>query len=275
MESEVEKGGTSTSLCDLPIEDDIFVDQRVCIHLDDDFVSLGRNCTTSDSGDEDDDNGGCKVSDEDENGDSLVYGLQVGANRQYGSWVLGFEWDWTWVDDSHAAKKASFEYFHSEDEVNLDLFNKAGTGHVEIEGELDWLTTFRLRAGWAIGDEGRFLGYLTGGVAAARMDLDGHASFSEDGDAPRFGAKMAASSATAKAMVTSLSLAGSPVSVASGPSGIMCRSGLNGCTSNSTDEEEFSTTFYADDGRSFDIRGEAGLDSIDIVRGKVNFLLNW
>ncbi len=175
---EVEAPGGVT-LCDLPIEDDLDFSGNV-LQLDGDFVQFGRNCGTSDSEEGDDDDGGdCNVSEEDEVGDTFLYGLQVGSNRQYGSWVLGFEWDWTWFDDSHATTKASLEYFHDQDEGgNLEL--PEGRVDADIEGELDWLSTFRLRAGWAFGDEGRF-SVPDGGLAIAETSLDGSA-VSPDGD---------------------------------------------------------------------------------------------
>jgi outer membrane immunogenic protein len=80
-----------------------------------------------------------------------VFGGQVGYNWQASQWVFGVEADASW---SGLDKTVSFSPFGP------------GFSHV-INEEVRWLSSFRGRLGWAMGDT---LFYATGGLAAAHFN---------------------------------------------------------------------------------------------------------
>ncbi len=94
----------------------------------------------------------------DESGGTV--GGQFGCQWQWGSVVLGGEWDWAWSG------------LEEEDNVrfgpiagpNIGLPERAEHHHKQ----LDWFMTVRARLGWAAWD--RFLIYATGGVAMGAYD---------------------------------------------------------------------------------------------------------
>jgi outer membrane immunogenic protein len=94
-------------------------------------------------------------------------GAQIGVNQQYGALVLGLEADFAFM----GGDGGEFEFDYFNDDTDLDAYDGTGT----ISTDVEWLSTFRARLGGAFGPEGRFLGYLTGGVAVA--GLDNSASF--------------------------------------------------------------------------------------------------
>jgi len=79
----------------------------------------------------------------------FTIGGQVGWNWQWGSFVYGLEADGNWIDDQADARFTRFS--------NL----------AHAVAELNWLSTFRARAGVAVD---RTLFYVTGGLALAGVD---------------------------------------------------------------------------------------------------------
>jgi outer membrane immunogenic protein len=79
----------------------------------------------------------------------LLGGIQVGANHQFGNWVVGFEADFSLIDA---------------DVTSTDALGggETATAHSQI----DWLTTFTGRFGYAFD---RSLLYIKGGVAGAEF----------------------------------------------------------------------------------------------------------
>lgn len=92
-------------------------------------------------------------------GDGWIGGFQVGANRQIDQIVLGVEVD------------ASFGDFSGTGVYGTD--NVAG--HPDggwtktFDMQMDWFGTARVRAGYAVG---RYLPYITGGLAFAQTSAD-------------------------------------------------------------------------------------------------------
>jgi outer membrane immunogenic protein len=84
------------------------------------------------------------------NATGAVFGGQLGYNWQMREWVFGVEADASW---SGLNKTASFSPF-------------PGFSHV-INEKIDWLSSFRGRLGWAMGDT---LFYATGGLAVANFN---------------------------------------------------------------------------------------------------------
>jgi outer membrane immunogenic protein len=78
----------------------------------------------------------------------FLLGGTLGANYQFGSWVLGIEGDWDWSN------------------VDATTFNASCAG-VGCETRSDWLATVRGRVGYAWD---RVLVYGTGGVAFADVE---------------------------------------------------------------------------------------------------------
>jgi outer membrane immunogenic protein len=78
---------------------------------------------------------------------TFMGGLQAGYNMQMGSFVAGFEVDGTWLGSDGDSTRE---------------------GAMSIEAGSDWLSSARLRLGYATGD---MLLYATGGVALGDIDL--------------------------------------------------------------------------------------------------------
>src|SRR5712671_5345055 len=83
-----------------------------------------------------------------------VAGLEYGCNQQFGgNWVFGLEGDWSW-----SSKRGSAH----------DVL-PAGNPLITSETKERWVSTSRMRIGWAWD---RAWLYVTGGFAAARVDLN-------------------------------------------------------------------------------------------------------
>lgn len=94
--------------------------------------------------------------------DGFVGGLHAGYNWQSDALVLGLEGDIEFADI----------------DGNTDVVNDAGDKVGEIEQEIDWLGSLRLRAGFAAD---RALFYATGGLAVGGVEIT-----LEDGDGDEF-----------------------------------------------------------------------------------------
>ncbi|MEZ5784996.1 MAG: outer membrane beta-barrel protein [Xanthobacteraceae bacterium] len=87
-------------------------------------------------------------------------GGQFGCQAQFGSWVIGGEWDWNWsgLEDDYSAVTAAGNPF---------TFPWAQYTHKE----LDWFSTARAKLGFAWD---RFMIYATGGLAYGAFDAYTH-----------------------------------------------------------------------------------------------------
>ncbi len=238
--------------------------------VDDDFVAL-TDIDDSDDGDE----------------LSWLGGAQIGINQQYGRFVVGLEADFSWLLDSSGEDSTStFLYFDDAcfgcgpDDgpggASLDsLTGQSGTGTIEYENSLEWLSTFRARLGGALGGEGRLLVYGTGGLALAGVDSSASGTFEElpggpgcdpsgdpadscrflddDDDGNDYEIGFAIGAGAEYAFTNHLSLGVEYLYV-----------GLDG-------DESQSLTFLGDDGRRFDVTRDSSLDDLH----KVSVRLNW
>lgn len=206
---------------------------------------------------------------EDKSSRGWLGGGQVGVNHQYGRLVLGLEGDVSRVKGLHDDIDASFRYFHTIDDN--ELVNWQGDGFVSSTNKLDYITTLRGRIGGAFGSEGRFLAYLTGGVAVA------HISSSLEGDFGNWGVDWCQGDCYFDGKVhNDFYQVGGVVGVG-GEFAIPNSNltvGLEGLYVALSGGETNSLTFHADDGRAFDVNQKAGFDNVTIVRGKVNLLFN-
>lgn len=196
------------------------------------------------------------------------FGGQVGINRQYGSMVLGLEMDGSWFHGD-AGEVGRFQYWHDYNGTwdELEFFEGEGV----VTSKLDWLTTFRGRVGAAMGTEGRFLPYLTGGLAVGKSTISG--SFSDE-----------SSIVWANSGPDEVDWCGDgcffEAAKTSYQVGHALGAGIEYAhTNNITVGLEYmyvgfwnndSITFHGDDGRSFDVKG--GVDHIHSIKAKVNFL---
>lgn len=89
--------------------------------------------------------------------DGLLGGAQIGYNYQVGTWVFGAEADYQAVDH-----KTSSSF------VGSDL-----GPYYETSAELQSFGTVRGRIGYAIGDRGTWLPYVTGGLAYGETKISG------------------------------------------------------------------------------------------------------
>lgn len=85
-------------------------------------------------------------------GSGGVFGFHVGANRQFGSWVVGLE-------GAYAHTR-----FHASSADPMDI---GGMPPPTYEAGLDWIASVTPRLGYALGD---WLVYGKGGLAAGRVD---------------------------------------------------------------------------------------------------------
>jgi outer membrane immunogenic protein len=108
----------------------------------------------------------------DDNGGFI--GAQIGANYQTGAFVFGIEGDLQYSgfgddDDDRRRRRARGEF----DNV---VFGFDGNGRFDV----DWFGTARLRAGVAVGPEGRALIYGTGGFAFTGVERELNGEFFVD-----------------------------------------------------------------------------------------------
>jgi outer membrane immunogenic protein len=99
------------------------------------------------------------------NDSGFTGGVQLGYNRQMGSFVWGVELDFNYLDLS-TRRGSTFRYSTTNTPYTLT-----------VQEDTDWLLTARPRVGWALD---RFLLYLTGGIAAS------HSDFKQTFDEPPF-----------------------------------------------------------------------------------------
>jgi outer membrane immunogenic protein len=98
-----------------------------------------------------------------------LVGVQAGCNQQAGSFVFGVEGDWSWTS-LRSTNNAAFAAFAN---VGNPTFTNAD--HIEhVSTRLDWLATFRGRAGWAWD---RLYLYATGGLAVGDVRSDTAVTF--------------------------------------------------------------------------------------------------
>lgn len=86
------------------------------------------------------------------NASGATFGGQVGYNWQYQAWVFGVEGDWNWVNSSGTGTFPTFA-------PNFIFSSKISS-----------LATGRGRIGYAMGAAGDWLPYVTGGVAAGKVN---------------------------------------------------------------------------------------------------------
>jgi outer membrane immunogenic protein len=97
----------------------------------------------------------------------VIGGGQIGYNWQAGSpWVFGLE-----ADIQGSGQKADGGFAIPAVAGNLALVIP-GT-NLTYQDKLDWFGTVRGRVGYAIGDQGRWLPYITGGLAYGHGELNG------------------------------------------------------------------------------------------------------
>jgi outer membrane immunogenic protein len=100
------------------------------------------------------------------NVNGVIGGGQIGYNWQgYGSpWVFGVE-----ADFQGSGQRASGSFVIP---AGIGALPIPGS-NIAYEERLDWFGTLRGRIGWAMGDQGRFLPYITGGLAYGQNNFNG------------------------------------------------------------------------------------------------------
>ena len=99
----------------------------------------------------------------------VIGGGQIGYNWQgfNSRWVFGIE-----ADIQGSGQRGSGSFFIPGGGVLLVIPPTT----VAYEDKLNWFGTVRGRIGWAMGDQGRFLPYITGGFAYGEGNLNGAGS---------------------------------------------------------------------------------------------------
>jgi opacity protein-like surface antigen len=146
---------------------------------------------------------------------------------------------------------------------------------VHAETSLEWLATLRGRIGAAMGPEGRFLPYVTGGAALAGVESSISGSFDPDENLPgtvnpgwcddctfgpgesnddiRVGYAVGAGGEYAFTNRVSL--------------------GLQYLYMHFEDDQTSSITFHGDDGRAFDVEADTSLDDVHSFTARLNVLV--
>ena len=96
------------------------------------------------------------------------YGGQIGVNRQIGSFVLGLEADASFGDLGKAGT------FVTDAKTDFDPSTEHGNYAKKLDLDIDWFGTARVRAGYPVG---KFLPYVTGGIAFAKTSGDLEVSY--------------------------------------------------------------------------------------------------
>lgn len=92
-------------------------------------------------------------------------GVQIGCNRQYGSWVIGLDSDFNWTGISQSASATHPAGI-------LDPYNET------LTQKLAWFSTTRLKIGWA---QDRWMIFAAGGLASGRVESTYQSTFSLNG----------------------------------------------------------------------------------------------
>jgi outer membrane immunogenic protein len=116
------------------------------------------------------------------NPSGFIGGGQIGYNWQLSPiWVVGLEADFQGaLEREHGMFANSFSGLASP-----NFFPVTGTTAVAYETKIDWFGTVRGRVGYVWGD-GRVLSYVTGGLAYAKVDLEGTSTVSGKVDLANF-----------------------------------------------------------------------------------------
>ncbi|HUI95830.1 MAG TPA: outer membrane protein [Xanthobacteraceae bacterium] len=107
--------------------------------------------------------------------DGVIGGGQIGYNWQgMGSpWVFGLEAD---IQGSGQKGDGALSAPGGIIVINLAPNIIVPPSSLTYEDKLDWFGTVRGRIGYAVGDQGRWLPYITGGLAYGESKLNGNAS---------------------------------------------------------------------------------------------------
>lgn len=209
--------------------------------------------------------------------DGLLYGAIIGVNKQTGSHIIGIEADFSGAEGIEETSLTTFEHF-GEGPTDLDEF--LGTGEFAIKDELEWLSTLRMRFGRVLSDDGRFMGYVTGGVAFAQVSRTVSAAYDDTGRDTRDATKCKSGDCgfenvsgdddflqTGFVVGAGLSWAITDGIIIGGEYLYTDLGGGNPATS--------SARFEGDLDRGFSYQAdEAGFDAIHQIRGRVVFKLN-
>lgn len=195
--------------------------------------------------------------------EGFSFGGQVGINQQFGDFVLGLEASVVGVTGIERNSYAEFDYYHNTG-PSYD-----GTFSIEAIDKLDWLATFRGRAGMALGDEGNILAYGTGGVALAHVtstintdawNVDQYAGWCDgcgwgpgDGTVELWQPGFVVGAGVEYGVTENITIGAEYLYV-----------GLVG-------QQEQSVTLNGDDGRAFDVTRTAGFDNVQSLSLKLNF----
>jgi outer membrane immunogenic protein len=109
----------------------------------------------------------------------FLYGGHFGVNQQSGSQVVGIEIDISGTSDVEESAVAKLEHFGTEN--GGDLSEYLGEISFGVRDEMEWLSTIRARVGEVVSADGRFLAYLTGGLAIARVQRTVQTGYDETG----------------------------------------------------------------------------------------------
>jgi outer membrane immunogenic protein len=210
------------------------------------------------------------------NKSSFVWGGQVGINQQYGQFVVGLEADISSVHDIQHWNFDTFNYFEWDDPSGYD-----GSYWVQSETKLDWVATFRGRAGVALGHEGRFMPYVTGGAAIARVSTEMWSGYGDYYDAVGY-----CNPSGGGGSLGSCGFIGDLPEKTFYQFGYAVGAGFEWAFTNHVTvgleylfvglpwgKQTNTATFYGDDGRSFDVNHTVGFDDLQMIKLKVNLKL--
>jgi outer membrane immunogenic protein len=127
--------------------------------------------------------------------DGVIGGGQIGYNWQgLGSpWVFGIEAD-IQGSDEHNNNGAFAAAASACPVVVIAPINCTPASAIGYSDKLEWFGTLRGRVGWATGYEGRWLPYVTGGLAYGRATINGGGVIGTPGPAPGVSTAVAFSS---------------------------------------------------------------------------------
>jgi outer membrane immunogenic protein len=103
--------------------------------------------------------------------DGVIGGGQIGYNWQYNSpWVFGLEAD---IQGSGQRSDGTFGLPAIACAVGAIGCFPVPASAIAYQDKLEWFGTVRGRIGYAIGDQGRWLPYITGGLAYGQHNING------------------------------------------------------------------------------------------------------
>lgn len=205
----------------------------------------------------------------------FLYGGHFGVNQQVGSQVVGLEIDISGTSDVEESAVTKLEHFGTRNGDNLSEY--LGEITFGVRDEMEWLSTFRARVGEVVSADGRFLAYLTGGLAIARVQRTVQTGYDDTGNNAGQGKCATADECLFTAVSGGKTYYQKGFVVGAGGEWAITNQIIVGAQYLYTDldgGEKSTATFTGDNDRSMDLEADGGFDVLHSLQARVSVKLN-